>query len=384
MKESATLVLAPTDPRAPGSPTGETMLLGLPLAQRTALSASRAGFDRVYRLGARGFALEEVPPGRIVLLADWIVASPEWLRRVREAPAERDHVYRLGAGALVDTLEPAPLNRALERQSSVSSVMSEWAAALPLSSAALDVPPPLEATTSEQLADAETRLLEGLRKKEDGILTRLISRRISLAVTRRLAGTRVTPNMMTLVCLALGLAAAWSFASPSVPRQILGGVLFLLHSILDGCDGELARLKFQESRAGGVLDFFGDNAVHVAVFSALAVAWSRAAGAAWPLILGAFAVVGTILCAAFIYLYAMRPRAGGGPILTTVSPSRRSRLAQVLDALARRDFIYLVMVLSLFGKAYWILAPTAVGTPAFFLALLVMAFGGRRPAAAAQ
>ena len=358
------------------------MLLGLPLWQRVVLSSSRAGFDRLHLLGSP--PVPEIRPGRIVLLSERIVATPEWLRRVREAPAEHDRLYRLPWGGLVETLDLAPINRALAGRSTAASVLSEWAEAFPPNAAALDVPPPLEATTSEQLADAETRLLEGLRKKEDGILTRLISRRISLAVTRRLAGTRVTPNMMTLVCLTLGLAAAWSFASPSVPRQVLGGLLFLLHSILDGCDGELARLKFQESRAGGVLDFFGDNAVHVAVFSALAVAWSRAAGAAWPLILGAFAVVGTILCAAFIYLYAMRPRAGGGPILTTVSPSRRSRLAQVLDALARRDFIYLVMVLALFGKAYWILAPTAVGTPAFFLALLVMAFAGRRPAVAAQ
>ena len=326
----------------------------------------------------------EIRPGRIVLLADWIVANPDWLRRVREAPAERDRVYRHPWGGVVESLEPAALNRALARQSNLSSLMADLASVFPPSAAALEVPPPLEATTSAQLADAETRLLEGLRKKEDGFLTRLISRRISLAVTRRLAGTRVTPNMMTLVCLALGLAAAWSFTSPSVPRQILGGVLFLLHSILDGCDGELARLKFQESRAGGVLDFFGDNAVHVAVFSALAVAWSRAAGATWPLILGAFAVGGTILCAAFIYLYAMRPRAGGGPILTTVSPSRRSRLTQILDELARRDFIYLVMILALFGRAYWFLAPTAIGTPLFFLALLVMAFGGRRATAAAQ
>ena len=376
MTEGATLILAPSEPQAPGAPTGETRLLGLPLAQRAALSASRAGFERVHVLGAGG--LPDLSPGRIVLLPDSVVATPEWLRRVREAPAERDRVYRLGAGGVVETLEPAPLQRALTRQSNVSSVMAEWAASFPASAAALDVPPPLEITAREQLAAAETRLLEGLRKKEDSILTRLISRRISLAVTRRLAGTPVTPNAMTIVCLALGLAAAWFFASPSVARQIAGGVLFLLHSILDGCDGEIARLKFRESRAGGVLDFFGDNAVHVAVFSALAVAWSRAVGETWPLILGAFAVGGTILCAGFIYVYAMRPRAGGGPVLTTVSPSRRSRLTQVLDALARRDFIYLVMVLALFGKAYWIVAPTAVGTLAFFLALLVMALGGRR------
>jgi phosphatidylglycerophosphate synthase len=151
-----------------------------------------------------------------------------------------------------------------------------------------------------------------------------------------------------------------------------------LHSILDGCDGELARLKFQESRFGGVLDFWGDNVVHVAVFSAFALAWSSAIGQSWPLLLGALAVSGTVLCAVFIYIYAMRPRAGGGPLLTTVSPTRRSRLAQVLDALARRDFIYFVMVLALFGKAYWFLAPVAAGTPGFFAALLVMAFGNRK------
>src|SRR2546426_3192414 len=38
----------------------------------------------------------------------------------------------------------------------------------------------------------------------------------------------------------------------------------LAHSILDGCDGELARLKFQHSRWGAVLDFWCDNVVHVA------------------------------------------------------------------------------------------------------------------------
>ena len=56
-----------------------------------------------------------------------------------------------------------------------------------------------------------------------------------------------------------------------------GSLLFLTHSILDGCDGELARLKFQESPAGARLDFWGDNLVHVAVFGCMAVGWSLAA-----------------------------------------------------------------------------------------------------------
>ena len=391
MTPAATLILARSEDSAPGAPSAETVLLGLPLLRRAALAATRAGFDRVYVLGrasngmlegteARPFpgGADELPPGRIVLLSDRVVASPAWLRSLRDAPAEPGRLYRLGSGALVQTPEPAPLARTLERESRVSSVVSAWSAVLPPGTSAAPLPAPLEPTQASELAAGETFLLQGLVKKEDGILTRLISRKISLAVSRRLAGTRVTPNAMTFVCLALGLAAAAAFASPAWLRQVAGGALFLLHSILDGCDGELARLKFQESRLGGVLDFWADNTVHVAVFSAFAVAWSRVAGATWPLWLGALAVAGTVACATFVYFYAMRPRPGGGPILTTLSPARRSRLTTILDALARRDFIYLVMVLALFGRAYWMLAPTAVGTPVFFLALVAMSFGARR------
>jgi phosphatidylglycerophosphate synthase len=399
-KKTATLVLAGSGTASAGSLSAESALLGLPLVRRTTLAALRAGFDRVYVLaaeagpastvlegtGARVFprdaAASALPPGRIVLLPDRVVASPQWLASLRDAPVEPGRLHRLGAGAIVQTEDPAPLDRALARQSRLSSVISEWAAVLPPGPSVASVALPLEVTTESELAAAETLLLKGLVKKEDGILTRLISRKISLAVTRRLAGTRITPNVMTFVTAALGLAAAWSFASPALPRQIAGGLLFLLHSILDGCDGELARLKFQESRLGGTLDFWGDNVVHVAVFSAFAIAWSAACGQSWPLVLGAMAVSGTVLGAGYIYMYAMRPRPAAGPLLTTVSPSHRSRLTEVLDAVARRDFIYIVMVLALFGKGYWFLAAASVGTPGFFLALLFVALTSRLNSAA--
>jgi phosphatidylglycerophosphate synthase len=391
----ATLLLAGHSTAAAGSPSAQTVLLGLPLARRTALAARRAGFDRVYALsdgtdpiwtvldgtGARPFprdaAEAALPAGRIVLLPDRVVATPQWLRSLREAPAEPGRLNRLAAGAIVETADPALLGRTLGRHSDLWSVMSEWAAALSPARAAPDVVAPLEVTADSDLATAETFLLKSLVKKQDGLLESRINRKISLAVTRRLASTRVTPNAMTFFCVGLGLAAAASFASPALGRQIAGGILFLMHSILDGCDGELARLKFKESRLGGVLDFWGDNVVHVAVFSAFALAWSRANGQTWPFALAALAVTGTILSAGFVYMYAMRPKTGGGPLLTTVSPSRRSRLTEALDVIGRRDFIYLVMVLALFGKAYWFLATAAVGTPGFFVALLIMALGGR-------
>jgi hypothetical protein len=48
-------------------------------------------------------------------------------------------------------------------------------------------------------------------------MSRHFDRRISLAVSRRLANTRVTPDQMTLVATAIGVAAAPFFVSDRRP-----------------------------------------------------------------------------------------------------------------------------------------------------------------------
>ena len=92
------------------------------------------------------------------------------------------------------------------------------------------------------------------------------SGRSRLQISRRLAGTAITPNQMSLISIAVGICGGPFFLSSRPLMQTIGALLFLAHSILDGCDGELARLKFQQSRWGGVLDFWGDNVVHTVIF----------------------------------------------------------------------------------------------------------------------
>ena len=145
-------------------------------------------------------------------------------------------------------------------------------------------------------------------------------------------------------------------------------------------DPPLARLKLQESRFGGVLDFWGDNVVHFAVYSAIAVGWSRAIGAEWPLAVGAAAILGNLASAAFVHLQTMRTARAGrkeGPLFTSVS-QRSTRISRVADELSRRDFIYLVLILSAFGKAHWFLVMAAVGAPIYFLVLVGLTLSERR------
>ena len=323
---------------ATGGVAPETNLLGLPLIRRTALAAKKAGF------------------GRVLVVAG---ASAEPLARALE-------------GSAVE-LFPA------------ESPLPEGAAVLPwnlvvdaralgdLRSGRCTTPEGVAVESAKDLPRAERWLMSRLVKETDGFMARHFDRKISLALSRQLAKTSITPNAMTLVSVGIGLAGAPFFLSPRPAMQTVGGLLFVMHSIVDGCDGELARLKLAESRWGGILDFWGDNVVHVAVFSAAAVGWSLAAGAAWPLFLGASAVLGTIASAGFAYFHTMRaPKEG--PLFTHVTASTGTG-AKLANALARRDFIYLVLALSLFGKANWFLVLAAVGAPVFFLSLAALGRG---------
>jgi len=233
--------------------------------------------------------------------------------------------------------------------------------------------------TAADLPRAERHLLRSLIKDEEGFVSKHFDRTISLAVTRRLAGTRITPNQMTLIAVGIGVLGAPFFLSMRPSVQVWGGILFLLHSIVDGCDGELARLKFQESRYGGVLDFWGDNVVHVAIFACMALGLSFRTGRPWALWCGASAVVFTGISAWYVYRRTMMgPKEG--PLYTSVAMQGETKLSKVADAVSRRDFIYLILIMSAFGVADWFVVSSAVIIPIYFLVLLVVAWNDRRVA----
>lgn len=221
-------------------------------------------------------------------------------------------------------------------------------------------------------------LLRGAVKGNDGFMARHFDRRISLAVTRRLLDTCVTPNQMTLISVAIGLAGAVFFVMGTYSSCLAGALLVWLHSTLDGCDGELARLKFLESPLGGVLDFWGDNGVHAALFLGLGLGLSRAQSTPGPLLLGLVAAASATASATLAYSHSKRKAATGnsGPFFNGVADVSagaaltEKRLAAVEDALAQRDFVYLLVLSAALGRSEWFLWAAAVGSPIFLAILL--------------
>ena len=215
-------------------------------------------------------------------------------------------------------------------------------------------------------------------KDTDGFFARHFDRKISGAISRQLLKTPVTPNQITVVVTVIGVGAGWLMAQPGYAAKVGGSLVFLLTSILDGCDGEVARAKKMTSRIGGWLDLWGDNVVHVAVFYGLGLGLYRDTELLIYLRLGWAAVWGTLVSAT-LASYQMRRK--GQSSFTSVSgndselseaPAWRRQLVHVSDSLARRDFVYGVVVLSFINRLNWFLWACAIGSVVYACVLGVL------------
>jgi phosphatidylglycerophosphate synthase len=377
----------------PRGPDGDPIILGLSLIQRAALAARRAGYGQVFLLGAKG----PTPPGAAAT-ADWrdltallssshtepvvitpaaILAEADWLERLASTRIEPaawgripHRIVMLAAASALGAVDELDRGGGAQDLAAVEGRLGRLFG--PPASLSADIDPMVVEAPGDVRA-AERRLLRSLVKDTDGFMARHVERPISLQISRRLAGTAITPNQMSLISIAVGVCGGPFFLSSRPLMQTIGALLFLAHSILDGCDGELARLKFQQSRWGGVLDFWGDNVVHTVIFGCMGVGWSLSAGSPWPLALGAGAVLGTLGSAGFVYWRLMRLKDGGDTLFTSVSVEPGRPLTRLLDSASRRDFIYLVILLALFGRSNWFLVMAGIGAPIYFLLVLFAA-----------
>ena len=110
-----------------------------------------------------------------------------------------------------------------------------------------------------EIPEGEKRLLGGTAKSQDGMISRHVNRPVSRALSRRLMRTRLRPNQLTVMLTALPLAGSLFLLRGGYLGFALGAVFFQLHSALDGCDGEIARVKYQDSAGGRKLDGLCDR-----------------------------------------------------------------------------------------------------------------------------
>lgn len=93
----------------------------------------------------------------------------------------------------------------------------------------------------------------------------------------------VTPNAVSFIGMGCGIAAGFAYHAYSASWcAVLGFLLMLCWHVMDGADGQLARLTKSYSELGKVLDGICDYVTFTAVYVGLAVAMSvRLGGWVW-------------------------------------------------------------------------------------------------------
>jgi phosphatidylglycerophosphate synthase/choline kinase len=210
---------------------------------------------------------------------------------------------------------------------------------------------------SEDRVAAEQKLDSWLVKPTDGIYARL-NRRISIPISRQLIKFPITANMVSIFTLSVGFASAAFFALGGYWNTLLGALLCWWASVLDGCDGEVARLKLLESDFGCWLETICDYAFYLALFVGMTIGMWRSSGSETYLMLGGLLLAGAI--ASFLAAGWQRNRlAAGRPeqllkIWQAHAESRRTNpflyFGRQTEFIVRRCFFpYALLVFALFN-----------------------------------
>jgi CDP-L-myo-inositol myo-inositolphosphotransferase len=233
-------------------------------------------------------------------------------------------------------------------------------------------------TDGNQIDEIEKRFLRGSGKSQDGFVSRYLNRPISRVVSRLLLRFPTTPNAWTLSTFPIPVIASLVLTHGTYGSFVWGLVLFQIFSILDGCDGEIARAKFMESERGRKLDALFDVLSNILLVLGLGFGLRQAHPRFGWFYLGEGIVAGMLIAINEWYLARRKP----APVDETTADSLGGALYPRHRDLVERSGLlrfgekYASLVVQLTKRdvaVLFFLFLAAIGLPSLILHLLVVA-----------
>ena len=234
-----------------------------------------------------------------------------------------------------------------------------------------DIAPHLwqQVTDKRSARAAKNMLFDQVSKTTSGTVARLLNVRISVPISKLIVDTGISPNMVTFfMVLCPGLFAAYLATQPdSYLRLACAGVLWQLASILDGCDGEIARVKLAETKFGAWFDTVTDNLAYLCGYAALMAGMWHLYPDYLPIYAGISAIASMVLTLVLLYSYALKTGTGSlqyylGDLGNKVPDGEKDwsyRFLERAGFITKRDFLSLFIAIGLVANLlpilYWLL-----------------------------
>ena len=396
MSEPASLAVVVASPVPSGHPND--VLAGLTLALRAVLTLQKEGVSRVLLVVPDDepevvtrvcldrritIPVDVVPSEKAADLANEI-DEPFVLARhdLVAAPGIYKALMRAelgGATGLVAARDGEPIGPLLGTRAlfdaGIQGSVSDWLAGIATQDNVqkLDVGTlwSTPVTSKEGRERAFFELFEACRKPVDGLVARHINRHISIFISKRIVHTPLTPNMMSAITFLLGIGGAYSCAQGGYWGMLVGAFLFQWNSILDGVDGELARVRFQQSKLGQWIDTVSDDVSNIAFYIGITLGARGLPGDHILMWIGALGTVAFTLQMTVLYVELVEK--GSGDLYAidwdfdkTPPPGLKGKLLVFFRYALKKDFAILfflaMAVLGVLPYMLPIIAGGAIGT----------------------
>lgn len=116
-------------------------------------------------------------------------------------------------------------------------------------------------------------------------------RRVGYLIARGSQRLGLTPNIITVVSIFVGVTAGHLFYYTDLLVNVIGMLLFVVADAMDSADGQLARMTDARSRFGRILDGFGGNLMFASMYIHFCFRILHAGGPWW---IFAVAVIGGV------------------------------------------------------------------------------------------
>lgn len=362
---------------------------GLSLAERweRSLSAHGAGPIRRLSLDEATAALESAQQPQLLVWGDAVIehlALEDFVEQAPSCPSNGARTLAIagGAGPLpVLCLGPEAARRLASAGAGALDSIDQAVAALSAGGIAIEPRTIAEGYgaiihDADEAKRATFRLLERLRWRPGGLVAKYLNRPISLRLSYLLVDTRVTPNQTTLFAFVVGAVGVVLIFMGGYSNVVWGTVLLQINSIVDGIDGELARVRHQSSEFGAYLDSVCDEILSSSTMIGIGYELARRAEGPSPYLwLGL--VAGVMNFAYALVHWHCKHRHGLGFYWWFEAYKPRRQVQRSTSAWSylkklsmKESYLFLFMVAAIFGFLQVILWPLAVGG----LALIVLFF----------
>lgn len=132
---------------------------------------------------------------------------------------------------------------------------------------------------------AKDILFSNVGKTATGWISRKINSRFSLPTSRILVKTSLTPNMISVLLNVIGSLSGIFLA---LKHPVLGAFFLYVATVLDRCDGEVARVKLMETKTGQWVDTISDQFTVLSFFIGLTIGYYRVSESGMAIFFGLF------------------------------------------------------------------------------------------------